>query len=68
MPPVSFLMLVIHVFSLFLPVSPGPCSLHGFSQWVDSLLAYKLMNKLMKVSNLFSGHPKLPREKPRVLS
>ena len=63
MPPVSF-----PVVSLFLPVSPGPCSSHRLSQWVDSLLTHELSNKLVKVSNVFAGHPKIPKEKLRVLS
>lgn len=64
MPPVSFLMWVVHVFALCLPVSPGPCSFHGSSQWADSRLTYKVTNKLIKMSNLFSGHLKISRENP----
>lgn len=66
MPPVSFLMWVVHVFALCLPVSPGPCSFHGSSQWADSRLTYKVTNKLIKNEQSLFWAPEDFKRKPRV--
>lgn len=68
MPSFSFLVLVICVFSIFLPIGLGQCSFHQLSQWVDSVLTYELDTELIKISDLFSRHPTFPREKLRALS